>query len=126
MGRLRQLVAVGMCFWLLLSGGAAYALASLEAGHEQEHMAMGQQTHDAGDHRHADTGLELFSQLFDQPGFDQLTSACIAARSPVIAQVPLGMAPAQIAAETLSATALPPPGPPPRAAVLNAGGRFSS
>ena len=126
MGRLRQLVAVGMCFWLLFSGGAAYALASLEPEHEQEHMAIGQQTHDAGDHHHADTGLELFSQLFGQPGFDQLTSACIVARAPVVAQVALGAAPVQITAETISATPFPPPGPPPRTAVLHRGGRFSS
>jgi len=125
MSRFRKLVAVGMCFWLLLSGGAAYALASLEAEHEQEHMAMGQQTHDAADHHHADTGLELFSQLFDQPGFDQLTSAWIAARSPVMAQDACSIAPAYLTSDSVSATPVPPPGPPPRAVVLHRGGGFS-
>ena len=126
MGRFRKLLAVAMSFWLLLSSGAAYALASLEAEHEQEHMTMGQQVHDAADHHHADTDLELFSQLFGQPGFDQLTSAWIASPVPTVAQVPLGVAPVQIARETISVTPFPPPGPPPRAAALNRGGRSSS
>jgi hypothetical protein len=125
MSGLRKLVALGMCLWLLLSGGAAYALASLEAEHEQEHMAAGQQVHDAANHHHADTGLELFSQFFDQPGFEQLTSAWIAARSPVTAHDTCSSAPAYLGVGSRSATPLPPPGPPPRAIALNRGGGFS-
>jgi hypothetical protein len=125
MNRLRKLVAFAMCIWLLLCGGAAYALVSLEAEHEQEHMATGHKAHDAGEHHHAHHGIELFSQLFEQPGFDQLTSAWIASRSPVPAQDVSGIAPDCLVADAASVTPVPPPGPPPRVFALHRGGGFS-
>ena len=114
-----------MCIWLLLCGGAAYALVALEAEHEQEHMAMGQSAHDAGDHRHADHGIELFSQLFGQPGFDQLTSAWITSCCTVLAQDVSSITPAHLTAHAASVTPFPPPGPPPRVVALHWGGGFS-
>ena len=120
----RKLVAVAMCLWLLFSGAAAYALASLEPEHEHEHMAMGQASHDAADHQHADGGLELYSQLHGQPGFDQLTSAWITAPSAIVTQNTLAVAPDQMIAGSRSATPFPPPGPPPRMAALHRGGGF--
>lgn len=85
---------------------------------------MGQKAHDAGDHRHADDGMELFSQLFGQPGFDQLTSAWITARWLVASQDIAGVAPVEFSAEPASVTPIPPPGPPPRGVALNGGGGF--
>jgi hypothetical protein len=125
MNRLRNLVAFAMCIWLLLCGGAAYALAALEAEHEQEHVAMGQEAHDAADHQHADTAIELFSQLFGQPGFDQLTSAWITSCGTVVAQDASSITPARLTADAASATPVPPPGPPPRVFALHWGGGFS-
>jgi hypothetical protein len=125
MSRLRKLAASAMCIWLLLCGGAAYALVSLEAEHDQEHMTMGQKAHDAGDHRHAEHGLELFSQIFGQPGFDQLTSAWITSRCPVLVQDLFSIAPADLVADAASVSPVPPPGPPPRTVALQWGGGLS-
>src|SRR5215213_8049155 len=125
MARFRKVVALGMCLWLLCSGSAAHAVASLEVGHERDHIAAAQQVHHAADHHHVDTVLELFSELFEQPGFEQLTSAWIAARGPDVSHDVSSVASVCLITEPVSATTLPPPGPPPRAALLNRGGGFS-
>jgi hypothetical protein len=126
MNRLQKLVAFAMCLWLLLGGGAVHALISLQAEHEHEHeqAAMAYTAHDAGDHRHADEGIELFSKLFGQPGFDQLTSAWITSRCLVLAQDVSSTAPAYLVAHAASVTPIPPPGPPPRAVAVHWGGGF--
>ncbi len=128
MNRLRSIIAVGMSLWLLLSGGAAFALVALEGEHEHEHehMASPLAAHDARDHQHADGLIDLVSEFFAHPGFDQLTSSSIAAHCGVLLPHPSRMAPVQTAARSLSITPVPPPGPPPRAIAVNPGGGFAS
>jgi len=126
MNRLRKLVAISMSIWLLLCGSAAYALVALEAEHEHEHVVVGHKAHDARDHAHPDSGIELYSQLFGLTGLDQLTSGWIAPGALLMAQSFSGIAPLSLAVDTFCLTPIPPPGPPPRAVPLNRGGRLSA
>jgi hypothetical protein len=114
MNRLRRVFVLGICLWLFLSGGIAFALVSLEAEHEQEHTASAFAVHDHADHRHADSLIELVSELFAHPGFDQLTSASIGARCQVPVPDACALAPIRTEAKSLSEIPVPPPGPPPR------------
>lgn len=115
-----RLLAIAMCLWLLVSGAGVYALASLELVHGGEHA--GRMQHEATDHRHTDTGTELFSQLLGQPAFDQLTSASISVARLSLSDAVATLAPARLQPEVLSVLPAPPPGPPPRLAALHRGG----
>lgn len=119
----RKLLAVATCLWLLLSGVGVYALAALEHAHDAEHGGL--HAHDAADHKHADTGTDLFSQLLGQPAFDQLTSAAIVPPCSLLGDAVPGTAAVRLHPDVPSALLAPPPGPPPRLAALYRGGVFA-
>lgn len=120
--RLRKLLLHALCSWMVLSGGLAFSLAALEAAHDREHLAWETKAHDAGDHRHAQSTIELFSELFAQPGFDQLTCGSISLSLPAPAPAACSSAPLAASVGILAFAPPPPPGPPPRFAALHRGG----
>jgi hypothetical protein len=119
---MRRVLASFLCLWLAFAGAGVQALEVLEDEHQQEHMAMGDATHDPTEHRHADEGVELFSALFAKIGFAQLGAAWIASQSDAVMQPFAAVAAEQRWTEGFSFLPAPPPGPPPRLPALHRGG----
>ncbi|MFY9316285.1 MAG: hypothetical protein WAO95_12105 [Burkholderiales bacterium] len=120
---LRPLVAVCVALSLLLSGGVAFALGTALMDHDRDHsQAAAKAAHESADHEHANPQTELFSKLFGEPGFDQLTSSCIAMHDVPQSQDRLAPAAVVLQSSPDLLLVLPALGPPPKLAALHRGG----
>jgi hypothetical protein len=116
--RSRKLIAIAACVWVLFTGVAAGALGALTLAHDHEHAADVADPHDADSHAHADTLVEVISQLGDESGLVKLGASPLPSHLAPFKFPPNVHAKAPEPDTSMPSALFAPSGPPPKGSPL--------